>query len=113
MGLKTTNYEVKALGITLPEAYAIIRNIRCDGERANVTFAIQSTRAAALEKKPIETKMVSFVWDRSRDIAEQAYEAAKSKRTETVKDTFLGKTEEKTVYGCLYGWQDDIVTGGE
>lgn len=27
MGLKTTNYEVKKLGITLPEAYAVIGKV--------------------------------------------------------------------------------------
>ena len=30
MGLKTTNYEVKNFGITIPEAYARLTNISID-----------------------------------------------------------------------------------
>lgn len=45
MGLKTTNYEVKKFGITIPNAYARLTNISIDlAGKAFGTFEIHQNR---------------------------------------------------------------------
>ena len=53
---------------------------------------------------------VRFTWDRKTDPAKMAYETAKTE-TETIKvyDEEKKAWVEKTEYGTLYGWQNDIV----
>ena len=41
MGLQTTNYEVKKLGITLDTAYAIVSKLSVDGTHGQAEFHIQ------------------------------------------------------------------------
>lgn len=93
MGLKTTNYEVKALGQTLPTAYALLDSISQQKNSVLATFGIYTNRENASKYKPIEMKKIHFTWDRKSNIAEQAYLLAKSKD------------------GVLHGWDDDIVEG--
>ena len=95
MGLKTENYTSKSTGITLPKAYAVLKNLIIETDnRARAIFAVQASR--------------------EDDPATMAYETAKTE-TETIKvyDKEKKAWVEKTEYGTLYGWQDDIVGGEE
>lgn len=109
MGLKTTNYEAKTLGITLPEAYAIISKMTINGKSAVAEFAIQSTRENALDKPPIETKTLRFLVTRNENPFEKAYNIAKEKHTYTYTDRNTGDEHTSVIHGILYGWKDDIV----
>ena len=91
MGLKTTNYQIEKLGITLPEVYAIIDKIKNEKNSVSVEFGIYTSRENALKFQPIDTKRLHFVWDRKTDMAVQAYTLAKCDR------------------GLLSGWEDDII----
>lgn len=89
MGLKTTNYEIKRSGITIPDAYAQIEQLTvAEDGRCFADFKIQQTRnlmcLSALDRKSVECMV-----DKSLPIYEQVYNAAK-----------------KTVF---VGWEDDIV----
>ena len=91
MGLKTTNYEAKKIGETLPEAYAMLDRCLVVKNNAYATFGIYAERDEAKKFNSVETKALAFEWDRKTDIAEQAYNLAKAKG------------------GILEGWEDDIV----
>ncbi len=110
MGLKTKNYEVKKLGITIPEAYAIIDKIENEKNSVLVTFGIYAKREDQKDLNPLETKSFHFVWDRKSDIAVTAYEIAKGQTVVEQEDPETGKMETITVNGILYGWDDDYVT---
>lgn len=88
MGLKTTNYEVKAFGLILPEAYALIKEILTDGTNAKSIFHVQQSRDACENSKPLEAVEVNFTFNKDLPLHEQAYVAAKS--------------------GIFAGWEDDI-----
>lgn len=112
MGLKTTNYEVHNLGITLPEAYAKIREMRLRKDNVvDVTFVVQTTRENTERLAPIETRSIHFTWDRKSDLAETAYAEAKKREEYKSRDPQTGK--EVTLYNDapFYGWTDDIVKG--
>ena len=90
MGLKTTNYNVSSLGVTLDTAYAIISELYVDKQgNAKAVFEVQQSRESALGILPIETVEVNFVADKTGEIYAQAYSAGKAQ-------TFSA-------------WQDDIV----
>lgn len=91
MGVKTKNYEAKSMGITLPEAYAIIQGIQIERNSAVATFAIQCTRDNALGKTPIEVKKMHFAVNRNENPFVTAYKLAKAEG------------------GIFAGWQDDII----
>ena len=106
MGLIKTNYVSKNTGITLPTAYAVLKDLSLEGENARATFVIQSSREATQSLTPIDKVTIPFKWDRKTDLAKMAYQKAK-----TQKFTY---TDYKTkanfdVEGTLYGWNDDIV----
>ena len=110
MGLKTTNYVSKSMGIILPNAYAKIKDLVLNGNSGRAIFAIQSTREAVDKYAPIDKVEVYFTWDRKSDIAETAYTAAKT-QTETI-DKFNQETNEivtEVVKGVLFGWENDFV----
>ena len=111
MGLKTTNYEVKAKRHILPEAYAVIGKIGTIDERGNgyAIMHIQATRDNALHAEPFETKRVDVVWDRKRSIAECIYEAAKRERTTRRLNRETYKMEEVVIDTMFKDWEDDIV----
>ena len=90
MGLKTTNYEVKDFGITIPEAYARLTNINInvDGE-AFGTFEIHQTRENLIENYPLERIHVNYVIDKDLPVHNQIYVKAKEE--------------------LFPGWEDDIV----
>ncbi len=109
MGLKTTNYYVKDLGITLPTAYAIVKDLKIEGNRGVAIFAIQSDRANATALKPIETVRVTFEFNRKENPVETAYMTAKSTKEEIVYDEIRQENVKQVVPQPLYGWNNDIV----
>lgn len=109
MGLKTTNYEVKSKGLTLPEAYALVKELRVNGAYADATFAIQTSRENALKREPLETKIVSFEVDRTQNLWAQAYEKA----TETIVHKSINpETNEEVGYPVkmpFAEWENDLI----
>ena len=110
MGAMIENYKVEKLGITLPNAYAILKDLTIKGDSVTAHFAIQSTRENARHLQPLEVKTEHFKWDRKTDIAKMAYEKAKGQTTQKDYDYVECKEVETIVNGCLYGWKDDYVT---
>ena len=90
MGLKTTNYEIKEFGITLPTAYARLTNININlsGEAFGM-FEIHQTREDIDTNSPIERKNFNCAIDKDLPIHNQLYVKAKE-------DIFTD-------------WEDDIV----
>lgn len=90
MGFKTNNYESKAYGITIPEAYARITNIVVDVDgKANARFEIQQNREDVGSKASLALVPFRCEIDKDLPLHKQVYEKAK---TEVFKD-----------------WEDDIV----
>lgn len=109
MGLKTRNYEVKKLGITLPEAYAVIGKIEMsDNGNGYAEMHIQATRENALKLQAMDVKRVDFVWDRKRSIAECIYDAAKVEKTARRMNRETHKVETIITDSMFKDWQDDI-----
>ena len=104
MGLYKREYTSKSTGITLPTAYAVLKDLVLNGNNARAIFVVQSSRDATKTLKPIDKVEVYFTWDRKSDLAKMAYEKAK---TQIFVD-LIGDTETKTE-GVLYGWEDDII----
>lgn len=90
MGLKTTNYEVKDFGITIPEAYARLTNvnINVDGE-AFGTFEIHQTREDLGEVNPLERIHINYIINKDLPVHNQLYVKAKEE--------------------IFVDWKDDIV----
>lgn len=110
MGLKTTNYEVKAKRHVLPEAYAVIGKVEIDEYGSGYAIMhIQATRENALGAEPFETKRVDFFWDRKQDIAEAIYEAAKQAKIMRKLNIETRKMEEVVIDPMFSDWKDDIV----
>jgi hypothetical protein len=90
MGLKTTNYEVKDLGIAIPEAYARLTNININVDgMAFGTFEIHQTRKDLIENNPLERIHVNYVIDKDLPAHNQLYVKAKEE--------------------IFTDWEDDIV----
>jgi hypothetical protein len=110
MGLIKNNYFSKTTGLTLPTAYAIIKDIVLNGNNRRAIFVIQSSRNATQNYKPIDKVEIPFVWDRKTDIAKVAYDTAKTQIIkETVFDKEKGQEIEVESCGVLFGWIDDKV----
>lgn len=110
MGLIKNNYYSQSTGITLPTAYAVIKDIVLNGNNGRAIFVIQSSRNATENFKPIDKVEVPFVWDRKTDIAKLAYETAKTQKIRNYEyNKSLGVDIEEEKEGVLYGWEDDIV----
>lgn len=124
MGLYKKNYEVKDLGITLPEAFAIIRKIDRQGDRGMAELWVHSSRENAKNLQPIEKKLVPFLYNDGDNLYEVAYTAAVTpeERTrwipeKTVKKIIVdGKEkevegftakEEKYMFAYFDGWVRD------
>ncbi len=91
MGLKKSNYEVKEMGINIPEAYAQITQITTDiNGVANAVFEIQQDRESVSKKRAIDVVKFGAEIDKEQPLYKQMYEKAK----ETV----------------FVDWEDDIVT---
>ena len=98
MALKTTNYEIMEMGITLPEVVALVE---VDTERQTATFKIGVSRQAILDGKVIKTRKIAVPFNRNENPFETAYNYAKGIHTEE----YDGKTYKVT--GILYGWEDE------
>ena len=90
MGLKTTNYNIKNLGITIPNAYARIVSINSNmnGETSAI-FEVQQERENIGVINALERQYISLNIDKSVSAYEQAYIKAKEE--------------------IFTGWTDDIV----
>lgn len=90
MGLKTTNYELKRFGITLPEAYARLTNvnINLEGEAFGV-FEIHQERDDLTTSEALDRVHLTTTINKDLPIHSQIYIKAK---TEIFTD-----------------WEDDIV----
>lgn len=107
MGLQTTNYEVKKLGITLDTAYAVVHKLSVDGTHGHAEFYVQADREKAFSLEPIEKVSIGFEVERDKNPLEQAYEAAKA--VKTVKKWVGGEYVNTEVEMPFYGWEDDII----
>lgn len=111
MGLKTSNYEIKELGITLPNAYAIIHELRVCGNNGLAIFHVQSSpRANALELKPLKTVTVKFNWTRDTNPLVVAYSKAKEMGYKKEWDSETRAYVDVESPQPFYGWEDDIET---
>ena len=104
MGLKKTNHYIEELRLTLPTAYAAIRNLYLNGDEVVADFAIQASRELALDKtvKPLAVVSVRFPYVRGDDLVKTAYNFAKGEEVVT-----RGKTTTHHPRP-LFGWTDDI-----
>lgn len=124
MGLKTTNYEIKRMDITVPTAYAMIENLEVRGDRGRAEFVIRSARQPA-KMNCYGRVRVEFEVDRNESPYVTAYKAAKATHTKMVRNPDMKyitdergrkvrdpETPEKievTVPGPFTGWEDDII----
>lgn len=90
MGLKTNNYNIKDINVTIPEAYAQITHVYVgvDGV-ASATFAVQQSRDMIMTNEAIETKNIRCTINKEQPIYSQIYIKAKEE--------------------LFKGWEDDIV----
>lgn len=110
MGLKTTNYEIKEIGMVLPNAYALLYEMRLCGHSGTATFHVQaSPRTNALSLKPLKSVMVNFEWDRRLNPVEAAYAEAKAMRYKKTWDSAEKKYIDVEAPQPFYGWEDDII----
>lgn len=90
MGLRTTNYVVRDLGLIVPTAYARLAYVNVNEEgRASGSFAINLNREDFMERKPIETIPYEYIIDKNQPIYTQIYEQGKAQ--------------------YFNGWEDDII----
>ena len=113
MGFSKKDYEIEKKGISLSEAYAVVKNITINGEHVKAEFAINISRNNALLCEPIDVKTISLKYDRTKDILPQIYAAAKTDKT--VKVTEIGEDGkpyivDKTIKSPFSDWQDDIIS---
>ena len=109
MGLKTTNYEIKELGMTLPEAYAIIHELRISGNDGTAIFHVQnSPRVNAIDLKPFQKTVVRFKWDRTENPLVSAYRRAKEVDVEKHYNETTREFEDVEIPQPFHGWEDDI-----
>lgn len=111
MGLKSNYYTSKSTGVVLPNAYAILTNLILESDnRVRAIFSIQASREYVKNYKPLDRVEVKFDWDRKTDLSTMAYTKAKEQvLTFEEYNEQTGEVVERTEYGTLYGWQDDIV----
>lgn len=76
MGLYKKNYEVKDLGITLPEAFAIVRKIDRQGDKGMAELWVHSSRENAKTLQFLERKLVPFKCNDGDNPYEAAYTTA-------------------------------------
>lgn len=102
MGLKKQNYTIEEIGVTLPEAYAYIRNLYVYGDKGNAEFVIQASRENAIKLNPLKTVNIEFDVNRNESPYVTAYNKAKSVKTIQMGDKTITHTMP------FYEWQDDF-----
>lgn len=98
MGLYKKNYEVKDLGITLPEAFAIVRKIDRQGDKGMAELWVHSSRENAKTLQFLERKLVPFKCNDGDNPYEAAYTAAVTPEERT-RQVFEKVTKKITVDG--------------
>lgn len=130
MALKKTNYELKELGIVLPEAYAFIHRIECDRYAETITeevdgdvsshqvdkfkgvaeFYVQNApRENAMGLKPFERHIVHFTCNANENPVAAAYIEAKGTHTVAEYNSITNQYVEVEKPNTFNGWEDDIV----
>ena len=89
MGLKKNNYEVKNMGITLPTAYAQVRQVQLQDKACTAILYIHKDRESVATFAPIDQRTIYLTIDRNQNLLEQIYAKAKA--------SYFGN------------WEDDIV----
>ena len=124
MGLYKKNYEVKDLGITLPEAFAIVRKIDRQGDKGMAELWVHSSRENAKTLQFLERKLVPFKCNDGDNPYEAAYTAAVTpeERTRWIPEKIVKKImvdgkekeveestskEEKYMFTYFDGWARD------
>ena len=124
MGLYKKNYEVKDLGITLPEAFAIVRKIDRQGDKGMAELWVHSSRENAKTLQFLERKLVPFKCNDGDNPYEAAYTAAVTpeERTRWIPEKIVKKIivdgkekeveeatskEEKYMFAYFEGWVRD------
>ena len=103
MGLKTTNYEVKDFGITIPEAYARLTNININVDgRAFGIFEIHQTRESLKHSNPLQRIHVNYAINKDLPIHSQIYIKAKKEffpnwEDDIVEEIPVVETEEEGI----------------
>ena len=111
MGLKTTNYFVKEMQETLPQAYAVIRSLKVEPNGQGVSvIGIHRTRELALNPnvKPFHEEKIYFTANRTVNDRNTVYNKATTPYTAKEFNEETGKPEEVTKYPFFYGWENDI-----
>ncbi len=119
MGLKTTNYEIKKLGITLPTAYAIIKNVEVHGTIGKALFHIQTSRENT-NLQPFEKVYFDFKVNRNESPYITAYRLAKQDEVALKRNPKFDHRKsaseqsepefiEVRTPAPFSGWQDDIL----
>lgn len=109
MGLKKENYEVKNMGVTLPQAYAVIRKLNINGNYGTAELAVHANRELALTKTPYEMKNITFQVNRNESPYKTAYAKAKEVTTSVVKNYETGEDEIVTNRMPFADWEDDLI----
>lgn len=78
MGLKTTNFNMKQFGITIPNAYARLTHLNVDLEgQAFGIFEIHQNREDFTITRPLDSKQLSCKINKDEPLYEQMYIKAK------------------------------------
>jgi hypothetical protein len=114
MGLKTTNYEIKKLGITLPNAYAMVKDLVVQGKTGYANIIVQSSRENAYKvldgrMQALEEVRVDFTVSRDTNDRATAYAEAKKETIEKRYNMQYKMFEHIPVQMPFFGWEDDIV----
>ena len=97
MVLKTTNYEVKDLGITVPTAYAQVTSLFIDkASNAYADFSIQQNRDDIATKEAFTKESISCTIDKTQPIYTQVYNNAKETIFKDWEDDIVDETETET-----------------
>jgi hypothetical protein len=111
MGFKKQNYTIKKTMVTLPEAYAIIKNIYIAGQHGTADFVIQSSRDNSMFLQPLDIVRVNFEVNRN----ESPYITAYRKAKESTEEVFYKNGTEGYVknikLGAFHDWEDDNQNG--
>lgn len=105
MAVKKIGYTNEKNGVYLPEAYGILDEIK-KSKGTNFVTATFVIKASREHTGYVDTVKVSFTWDRKTNLAEMAYNEAKSSKIVKEWDEQQGEIDT-VVYMPFYGWQDD------
>lgn len=110
MGLKRQNYECKKLGITLPKAYAVIKELHINGKYGRAIFAVQTSRENCFDKEPIErVELNSFEIRRDESPYVTAYKIMREGSVHEAINPETGTRELVKSGMPFFEWEDDIV----